>query len=338
MSHENKSVVFDIIIIGAGTAGSLLASRLSTNLSLKILVLEAGENRNDDANVRIPGLSRKTQGNPTYDWQFQTLPEEELHQRVIQQPRGKLWGGSSAINSHALVYPSKGYHDAWAELSENGEDEKTQWNWEGVKEYYRKFQSLQEPSEDVRKELGIWPQAKRNDHHEGLSEGIQASFPITMHVLQKAWADTIENLGLNNLNDPLNGKTLGGAITTNAIDAVKSERSHAGVVFLEPAAKRESLVIRSNVMVEKILFDANQKHEKLVATGVLYSLENGEIVSVRAQKEVILCAGTFGSPKILELSGVGNRESLAAVSIECLYDLPGVGGKLSFRCSEFNRV
>jgi choline dehydrogenase-like flavoprotein len=98
MNQNNKSDnVFDVIIIGAGTAGSLLAARLSTNPALQILILEAGHNRNDDANVRTPSPSRNLLGNPIYDWQFQTSPEAGLRGRVTQQPRGKLWGGSSAI-------------------------------------------------------------------------------------------------------------------------------------------------------------------------------------------------------------------------------------------------
>lgn len=107
MNPQSAKDSFDVVIIGAGTAGSLLAARLSHSATLQILALEAGENRNDDANVRTPGLQRNVLGNPAYDWQYQTAPEPWLNGRVILQPRGKLWGGSSAINSHALVYPSR---------------------------------------------------------------------------------------------------------------------------------------------------------------------------------------------------------------------------------------
>jgi propionyl-CoA synthetase len=347
MNQNNKSDnIFDVIIIGAGTAGSLLAARLSTNPVLQILVLEAGHNRNDDANVRTPSLSRNLLGNPVYDWQFQTSPEAGLRGRVIQHPRGKLWGGSSAINSHALVYPSRRYHDVWAKLLGSGiAERKVVWDWEGIRKFYRRFQTVQMPNEDVRQELGIGTfgseegrghddDATGGGNDDGAkenSEHIQASFPTTVHVLQKAWADTFHGLGYSDLKDPVDGKIIGGSTTTNAIDSAKGERSHAGVAFLDPAMKRKNVVIRSDALVERILFDENKLNGRLVATGVLYSQNAVQAeVTVYARHEVIICAGTFGSPKILELSGIGQRNILAAAGIGCLHDLPGVGGKLAF--------
>jgi choline dehydrogenase-like flavoprotein len=202
MSQSYSTSTLDIIIIGRGTAGSLLAARLSSNSSLRVLVLEGGRNRNDDANVRTPGLSRKLLGNPSYDWQFQTSPEAGLNGRVIQQPRGKLWGGSSAINSHALVYPSRWYHDAWDTLLGNGDrDPKVRWDWNRVKGYYRRFQTVQKPSDEIRRTLKIGKEVGgdgddassgegRGKEMEEVLGGVQASFPVTAHVLQKAWADT----------------------------------------------------------------------------------------------------------------------------------------------------
>ena len=329
MTQHNSSNSFDIIIIGGGSAGSLLAARLSSNPAIKILVLEAGKNLNEDANVRTIGLARSMLGNPSYDWQFKTSPEEGLNGRVIQQPRGRLWGGSSAINSYALVFPSRGYHDAWDTLLGGGNREtRIHWDWEGTKKYYKSFQTVQKPSEDIKRDLKIGGDFGGT---EGAgSESIQASFPVTAHVLQKAWADAMQDLGFSHLKNPADGE-IGGTTTTNTIDSLKGERSHAGVAFLEPVMKRENLVIRSNALVETILFGKNKRDGKLVATGVLYSEEGGsENTSVYARREVIICGGTFGSPKILELSGIGRQERLAAAGIECLLDLPGVGGELTF--------
>ncbi|TVY73267.1 Dehydrogenase citC [Lachnellula suecica] len=320
---DTNTETFDILILGGGTASSLLASRLSTIPSLTILVLEAGQNHNSDPNVRTPGLTGNLLGNPTYDWQFTTSPEEGLNGRVIKQPRGKLWGGSSAINSHALVYPSRGYHDAWAELSGAGDGEKSAWDWEGVGKYYRRFQNVQQPTKELKRDLKIPWEGKGDD-----PEGIQASFPVTPHVLQKAWVEAIRELGCESGHDPAGGETVGGSTTTNAIDAEKGERSHAGVAFLEPALKRDNLVVRSNVLVEKIVFEKELKEGKLVANGVRYVNDEGNSNLIYARKQVILCAGTFGSPKVLELSGIGERKRLTAVGVETLLDLPGVGENL----------
>jgi len=324
---------FDLIILGGGTAGSLLASRLSSSTNFRILVLESGQNYNSDPNVSCPGYARNLHGNPKYDWQFQTQPEEGLNGRVISHPRGRLWGGSSAINSHALVYPSRKFHDGWDALlgGEGKGEERERWDWEGVGRYYESFQELQRPNEGLRKELRIGDFARGGEGGGGESGGIKASYPVTPHEFHRAWGDAMEEFGYSSLKDPRNGDVIGGSITANAIDSVKGERSHAGVEFLEPATKRENLVVRSNALVEKIIFDQEKQDGKLVATGVLFlDEESREKVTVHARKEVIVCAGTFGSPKILELSGIGQRERLATLGIECLYDLPGVGGKRAY--------
>ncbi|KAF7909502.1 uncharacterized protein EAF01_003220 [Botrytis porri] len=330
MSLQNEDDdTFDVIIVGGGTAGSLLAARLSSTPTFRILVLEAGRNRNSDPKVSTPGLAGSLLGNQNYDWGFRTVSEQGLNGRVILQPRGKLWGGSSAINSHALVYPSSAYHDAWGSLVGAGNS----WDWEGIGKYYTRFQTLQAPSEEVRRELEIGDFAMEGEnvrkHDESEYEGgIQASYPVTLHPMQKAWTDAIQDLGYSSSKNPVEGGVLGGSTTTNAIDSCKGERSHAGVAFLEPSTKRDNLVVRSNVLVNKIMFGEEKRGGKVVATGVLYSQENGKTVVVHANREVVVCAGTFGSPKLLELSGIGQRERLTTAGIECFCDLRGVGENL----------
>ncbi|THV49086.1 hypothetical protein BGAL_0212g00120 [Botrytis galanthina] len=330
MSLGIKDVdTFDVIIVGGGTAGSVLAARLSSTPTLRILVLEAGQNRNSDPKVSTPGLAGSIFGNQNYDWGFRTVSEQGLNGRVILQPRGKLWGGSSAINSHALVYPSSAYHDAWGSLVGAGKG----WDWEGIGKYYTRFQKLQAPGEEVKRELKIGDFAMEGGYVGRLDEseyeeGIQASYPVTLHPMQKAWTDAIQDLGYSSSKNPVEGDVLGGSTTTNAIDSCKGERSHAGVAFLEPSTKRDNLVVRSNVLVNKIIFGEEERDGKAVAIGVLYSQENGETVIAHANREVVVCAGTFGSPKLLELSGIGQRERLATAGIECFHELGGVGENL----------
>ncbi|KAM0127501.1 hypothetical protein ACHAO1_009495 [Botrytis cinerea] len=330
MSLGNKDEnTFDVIIVGGGTAGSVLAARLSSTPTLRILVLEAGQNRNSDPKVSTPGLAGSVFGNQNYDWGFRTVSEKGLNGRVILQPRGKLWGGSSAINSHALVYPSSAYHDAWGSLLGAGKG----WDWDGIGKYYTRFQKLQEPGEEVKRELEIGGFAMEGGHirkhdESEYEEVIQASYPVTLHPMQKAWTDAIQDLGYSSSKNPVEGDVLGGSTTTNAIDSFRGERSHAGVAFLEPSIKRGNLVVKSNVLVNKIIFGEEKRDGKAVAIGVLYSQENGETVIAHASREVVVCAGTFGSPKLLELSGIGQRERLNTAGIECLRELGGVGENL----------
>lgn len=327
MSAENKDDNFDIIIIGGGTAGSVLAARLSTIPTLNILVLEAGENRNLEPRVSIPGLFGTLLGDPNFDWGFRTVSEQGLNGRVILQPRGKLWGGSSAINSHALVYPSRGYHDAWGTLVGAGNS----WDWNGISKYYRRFQNLQAPSEEVKRELGLGDFAVDGGNSacelDEYEERVQASYPVTVHPMQQAWAEAIQDLGYGSSKNPVDGDVLGGSTTTNVIDSSKGERSHAGVAFLEPSTERSNLVVRGNVLVNKIIFEEEKRDGNLVAKGVLYSQEDGRTMIAYAKREIVLCAGTFGSPKVLELSGIGQREKLAAAGVKCLRELEGVGGE-----------
>ena len=149
-----------------------------------------------------------------------------------------------------------------------------------------KFRSEDAGNEDSEQEQDLG----KEDYHGG----IQASFPVTPHVLQKAWADTIEDLGYNTLKDPIDGDVLGGSTTANAIDSARGERSHAGVAFLEPSTKRENLFIRSGVLVEKIQFDDNEQDGKLVATTVRYSQGHEDVtVHVRTMSSEMLTTFYF---------------------------------------------
>ena len=314
---------FDIIIVGGGTAGCVLASRLSSFSQLQILLLEAGPNHNNDLKVTTPLSSRRMFNNPAYDWGFATTPQAGLENRVIQQTRGRMIGGSSAINSHSLVYPNKAMHDAWAEISGDG-----RWSWEGVKDCYRKFQEVQIP---LSTEKGGTRTSVTVDGGGivGLGGPIQASYPRQLNVLQRAWENVFRSLDAESHREGMSGEAIGGTTTANAIDSRpgKGERSHAGNAYLEPVIGRENLVVETEALVEKVFFQdrgVNSK-EKLHAIGVRYE-KGGKSIFARANRDIILCAGTFGNPQILELSGIGRRRILEDAGVECLLDLPEVGG------------
>jgi choline dehydrogenase-like flavoprotein len=295
---------YDIIIAGGGTAGSVLASRLTCGApDLKVLLLEAGPDNNNDALVRTPLYSARMLGDPKYDWCYQSVPQAELDGRTLPQPRGRMLGGSSAINSHSLVYPNQEMHDAWASLVGD-----SQWNWQNMKHYYMKFQEIVDGSAQV---TGHGP--------------IKASSPVAMNLLQRTWVEAFEELELL-ATEPTTGHAIGGTIATNAIDPRSGERSHAAKEYLAPVMNAENLTVVTAATVVKIEFHTGSGHHPQ-ASGVQY-LRNGQSYFALASKEVILCAGAFGTPKILELSGVGNEDILKSFDIQQRVDLPGVGGEL----------
>ncbi|KAK8108101.1 uncharacterized protein PG998_010114 [Apiospora kogelbergensis] len=275
---------FDVIIVGGGTAGCVLAARLSACDSLQVLLLEAGSDKNNDPKVLTPLTSRRMFNDPEYDWCYTSTPQQGLNGRNVENTRGRMLGGSSAINSHSLVYPNRAMHDAWASIAGD-----SCWSWNHIQPYYRKFQS--------------------DPELEGSDGPIQASYPAHMHIMQKAWEDVFDSL---DARSPKHG-----------------ERSFAGNTYLATATRRSNLVVETNALVHKLVFKKadNVEGAKLQATGVYYE-KAGQMILAQASNEVVLCAGAFGSPQILELSGIGSHVILEEAGVDCLLDLPRVGENL----------
>ncbi|ETS86667.1 hypothetical protein PFICI_00495 [Pestalotiopsis fici W106-1] len=309
---EMEQSTHDVIIVGGGTAGCLLASRLSSQLPhLDLLLLEAGENHNEEPKVLTPLISRRMFGDPAYDWCFETTAQPGLGGRTIQQTRGRMIGGSSGINSHSLVYPNKAMHDTWAELvgSES-------WSWANMAKFYQAFQSEQPPSEAT--------------ESTDTTPKIQASYPTTMNSLQRAWEDVFNDLGAASQKSGVSGEAIGGVTTTNAIDRSggKGRRSFAGNTFLNSATIKKNLQIESSATVVKMVLEDSSNSNFIKRVGGVVYERQGRSIFAKARKEVILCAGVFGSPQILELSGIGNPRVLETVGVHCTVNLPEVGENL----------
>ncbi|KAI1099456.1 putative GMC oxidoreductase [Jackrogersella minutella] len=305
---------FDFVIVGGGTAGLVLANRLSEHPNQRVLVLEAGSDLTGDLRIITPAFFQILLGSKA-DWGFQTHPQINLQGRRLSLNQGKALGGSSAINSHVFVPPAQGLVDAWESLGNDG------WNWDTLREYYAKAYTSPYVDESSKKSLGIDGWASRDDSARG---PIQASFSGNpSHPIREAWARAFKDLGYYMRTDPFLGASVGGFSTMASIHPKTKERSYAASAYYNPIKNRKNLQVYTDAAVEKIIFDNNP----LRAIGVQYK-QNNKIKTVMATKDVILAAGALQSPKLLELSGVGNATLLQNHGIKVVTDLPQVGENL----------
>ncbi|GAB7362451.1 hypothetical protein MBLNU230_g2773t1 [Neophaeotheca triangularis] len=307
---------FDYVIAGGGTAGLTLAARLSEIPEVSVAVVEAGVDRSDDLNVLAPGLLTSLYGDPTYDWIYHTVPQEHIFNRVVGHPRGKQLGGSSAINYLAYTHASQGNIDSWGELGNEG------WSWDELAPYYVKSENFTSPPQRVVEDLQT---DYINIDVHGLDGEIHNSFPPHYSVLDEAWPRTYENIGLGVNGDPRDGLALGGyTIETNLDAAANFTRSYSATAYLNPIKDRKNLEVITDALISKIILSGE---DKPAATGLEF-IVNGTTWCVEATREVLLSAGSFGSPQILELSGVGNKTILADAGIETIVENANVGENL----------
>ncbi|KAF7934744.1 uncharacterized protein EAE98_002789 [Botrytis deweyae] len=302
------------IIVGGGTSGLVVANRLTENPDVHVLVLEAGVNRNDDPRVQVPAFWTTLLGSEA-DWQFRSVPQPGLGGRTISEPQGKLLGGSSAINCQSFIAPAQAEIDSWAKLGNDG------WDWAALSPYYKKFYTLSPPPDsETLEHLGIdWI----NEDYRGKSGPIQVSFPgVIQNPLCKAWIDSFRGFGKLTTGDPFSGNSTGAYSNAATVDIVTKTRSYAGSAYGIPALQRPNFHLITDATAHKILFE--ETSSGVVATGVLASV-NGEIKQFTATKEVILAAGVFNTPKLLELSGIGNESLLKKHNIPVVISNSGVG-------------
>lgn len=317
MASPLKLDKYDIIICGGGTAGCVLAARLTEDARLTVVLLEAGEDANDDFRISTPGLFPLVVHNPERDWQFISEPSPGLNDRKTGFSRGKCLGGSPAINLMALIYPSKRCLDAWSSLGNTG------WDWDAMAPYYRKFQRHCLSSRDVEEALSI---DFLDPKVQGIDGPICSSYPPMHDPLQKAWVDTWKGLQKSITGDPLTGVHIGGYTSPASIDPDTAQRSHAGTAYYASVAHRTNLHVVTGAMIERIELDA-QELDAVVATGVTFT-HAGTKYTAHASREIILSAGTIGSPCILERSGIGSQSHCKEVSIKNIIDNSNVGENL----------
>jgi choline dehydrogenase len=287
---------FDYVIVGAGSAGCVLANRLSEDPTIKVLLLEAGP-RDTNPFIHIPAGFFKTLHNESVNWCFSTEKEESSGNRAIHWPRGKVLGGSSSINGHLIVRGQPEDYDGWAQLGNRG------WSYDDVLSYFKKFENAEIGDPEIR----------------GKSGPINVREPIEQHPLTEHFMEACVEAGIPR-NGDYNGATQEGVgFFQHAIRG--GRRESTARTYLKMAKSRPNLRIETEAHTRKILVEEGR------ATGVTYT-QGGQEKSANADREVILSSGSIGSPQILELSGIGDGERLKSIGIDVVHHLPGVGENL----------
>ncbi len=295
---------FDYVIVGGGSGGATLAARLSENPKVSVCLLEAG-GQGDSTLVRTPAAVVVTMPGhgKINNWAFQTVPQPGLLGRSGYQPRGRALGGSSAINAMLYVRGQRQDYDGWANLGCEG------WDWDSVLPYFKKSENNQ------------WGA----DEYHGGSGPLQVSDQQTPRPITKAFVEAAHAVGMPLRKDFNTSDNEGvGIYQVTQFHGGKrnGERCSAAAAYLHPVmGQRPNLTVHTQMRATKILFEGKR------AVGVSYR-QTGQEFRVKAKREVILTAGAFGTPQLLQLSGVGRPEDITHHGIQMVHELPGVGQNL----------
>ncbi len=299
-----RTTDYDYIVVGAGSAGAIVASRLSEDADCTVLLVEYG---GSDASVfiRMPSALGIPMNSNKYNWGFESAPEPYLNNRRMNCPRGKVMGGSSSINGMVYVRGNARDYDEWESLGAAG------WNYQNCLPYFKKLENHQ----------------CRNSEYTGINGPVAISAGNNMrNPLYRAFIDAGVEAGYGETDDYNGYRQEGFGQKFMNVDAgVRASSSRA---YLTMAKKRPNLTIIKRALVTGVKFEGK------TATGIEYR-KGGKIRQASARREVILCAGAIGSPHLLQVSGVGPREILEAADIDMVHELPGVGENLQDHL-EFN--
>lgn len=286
---------YDYIIVGAGSAGCVLANRLTEDGKSTVLLLEAG-GKDSSMMIHIPVGYAQTLKDPKVNWLYETEPDPGTHDRVHTWPRGKVLGGSSSINGLLYIRGQRQDYDGWAQLGLRG------WSYDDLHPYFLRSEH------------------QERDDYEGHAKGgpLNVSDVTETHPVSDAVIEAGKAMGLPHRD--VNGEDQEG-VAYYQLTVKNGRRCSAAVAYLNPAKKRPNLTIETKALAARVLFEGKR------AIGVEYT-QNGQTLMAKARAEVILAGGAINSPQLLELSGIGDPDLLKEHGIEVVSALPGVGENL----------
>ncbi len=287
---------YDYIVVGAGSAGAVVANRLSANPGNSVLLLEAGPA--DYRWTRVPVGSARMITNPAVNWLYSSEPETNTNGRRIPVPRGRMLGGSSALNGMAFVRGQAQDFDTWAQMGNQG------WAYQDVLPFFKRLESYE---------------GGGDDRFRGRDGPLRVTNPEPREPFFAAVIEAAGQVGIAH-NPDYNGAGQDGIAMSQATIA-SGRRMSTARCYLDPVRKRPNLRIETGAVAEALLFDGKR------CTGVRYSV-GGERREARAAREIVVSGGTINSPQLLELSGIGQPERLKSIGIEVRHALPGVGENL----------
>ena len=289
---------YDYIVVGAGSAGAVVATRLSESGAHRVLLLEAGTEGSGYFWSRVPVGVSKMIDLPAVNWCFSSEPDEGSGGRRIEVPRGKMLGGSSSINGMVYIRGQSQDYDHWAQLGNRG------WSWQDVLPVYKRMENYDNGSDALRGRSGPLRVTDTPRH----------KIPLLETMIEAA-----NKMGLP-FNPDLNGETQEG-IGMSQVTIAKGRRQSTAFCYLDPARGRRNLTIEQGALAETLIIEGKR------CVGVRYAV-NGQKREARAEREVIVSSGSINSPKLLELSGIGQGQRLRSLGIVPVHELNGVGENL----------
>ncbi|KAF8874407.1 hypothetical protein BD779DRAFT_1804938 [Infundibulicybe gibba] len=315
-----SALTFDYLIVGGGTAGLTVAARLSEDPRVNIGVIEAGQFQPDEPLINTPFFFGQGIGHPNLDWNFATVPQKNLNDRVVGVPRGKALGGSSALNFMVYARASKPEYDAWGALGNPG------WDWDGLLPSFKKSETVTPGQPNVIP--GVVGTPGVNPAFEGESGPLRIGFSTNATFsgdLVAPYLSVLLKSGAHANGDPDSGNATGVFQSPRSVDPATGKRSYSATAFFVPNQNRPNLLVLVGAQATKIVLEKTPAGYTAKSVNIV---GGNQTCAASATKEVILSTGSIKTPQLLELSGIGNATLLKSLGIQTLIDLPGVGENL----------